>query len=131
MMDVRNTVRRYVGEGLLLIILLWMISTVTACMMPEKNLMAPTWVSTGFSVFFLIGFALLWRWIASSKKELLTTLYSVMSGFRMILALFTLFVCYLVVGRDAMAPYVIIFMIFYFVMVGFHSIFFARRTNKE
>ena len=123
MMDVRNTVRRYVGEGLLLIILLWMISTVTACMMPEKNLMAPTWVSTGF--------ALLWRWIASSKKESLTTLYSVMSGFRMILALFTLFVCYLVVGRDAMAPYVIIFMIFYFVMVGFHSIFFARRTNKE
>ncbi len=130
-MNINNTARRYVGEGLLLIIFLWMVSIVAACMLPEKNLMAPTWVSTGFSVAFLISFALLWRWIASSKKESLTTLYSVMSGFRMILALFTLFICYLVVGRDAMAPYVIIFMIFYLVMVGFHSIFFARRTNKE
>lgn len=130
-MNINNTARRYVGEGLLLIIFLWMVNIVIACLLPEKNLMAPTWVSTGFSVAFLIGFALLWRWIASSKKESLTTLYSVMSGFRMILALFTLFICYLVVGRDAMAPYVIIFMIFYLVMVGFHSIFFARRTNKE
>ncbi len=131
MMDVNNTVKQYVGEGLLFIIFLWMISIITACLMPEKNLLGPTWVSTGFSLVFLIGFALLWRWIASSRKESLTTLYSVMSGLRMILALFTLFICYLVVGRDAMAPYVIIFMIFYFVMVGFHSIFFARRTNKE
>ena len=130
-MNINNTARRYVGEGLLLIIFLWMVNIVIACLLPEKNLMAPTWVSTGFSVAFLIGFALLWRWIASFKKESLTTLYSVMSGFRMILALFTLFICYLVVGRDAMAPYVIIFMIFYLVMVGFHSIFFARRTNKE
>ena len=130
-MNINNTARRYVGEGLLLIIFLWMVSIVAACMLPEKNLMAPTWVSTGFSVAFLIGFALLWRWIEKKKKESLTTLYSVMSGFRMILALFTLFICYLVVGRDAMAPYVIIFMIFYLVMVGFHSIFFARRTNKE
>ncbi len=131
MMDVNNTVKQYVGEGLLFIIFLWMISIITACLMPEKKLLGPTWVSTGFSLVFLIGFALLWRWIASSRKESLTTLYSVMSGLRMILALFTLFICYLVVGRDAMAPYVIIFMIFYFVMVGFHSIFFARRTNKE
>ena len=130
-MNINNTARRYVGEGLLIIIFLWMVSIAAACMFPEKNLMAPTWVSTGFSLVFLIGFALLWRWIASSKKESLTTLYSVMSGFRMILALFTLFICYLVVGRDAMASYVIIFMIFYLVMVGFHSIFFARRTNKE
>ncbi len=131
MMDINNTARRYVGEGLLLIIFLWMVSTIAACLLPDKNLMAPTWVSTGFSLVFLIGFAILWRWIATSKKDVLTTLYSVMSGFRMILALFTLFICYLVVGRDAMAPYVIIFMIFYLVMVGFHSIFFARRTNKE
>jgi hypothetical protein len=82
-------------------------------------------------MFFLIAFSLLWRWVAKDKKESLTTLYSVVSGFRMVLALFTLFVCFLFVGRDAMVPYVLVFMVFYLIMVGFHTVYFSRVTNRQ
>ena len=82
-------------------------------------------------MFFLITVSLLWRWVSKEKKESLTTLYSVVSGFRMVLALFTLFICFLVVGRDAMVPYVLVFMAFYLIMVGFHTIYFSRITNRQ
>lgn len=131
MMDIDKVAKRYVGIGALIIIILWMASILVATLRPEWNLMAPIWVSTGFSVVFLVAFALLWRWISKEKKESLTTLYSLVSGFRMVLALFTLFVCYMVVGRDAMVPYVVVFMVFYLIMVGFHTIYFSRITNKQ
>ena len=131
MMDIDKVAKRYVGIGALIIIILWMASILVATLRPEWNLMAPIWVSTGFSVVFLVAFALLWRWISREKKESLTTLYSLVSGFRMVLALFTLFVCYMVVGRDAMVPYVVVFMVFYLIMVGFHTIYFSRITNKQ
>lgn len=131
MMDIDKVAKRYVGIGALIIIILWMASILVATLRPEWNLMAPIWVSTGFSVVFLVAFALLWRWISKEKKESLTTLYSLVSGFRMVLALFTLFVCYMIVGRDAMVPYVVVFMVFYLIMVGFHTIYFSRITNKQ
>lgn len=131
MMDIDKVAKRYVGIGALIIIILWMASILVATLRPEWNLMAPIWVSTGFSVVFLVAFALLWRWISKEKKESLTTLYSLVSGFRMVLALFTLFVCYMVVGRDAMVPYVVVFMVFYLIMVGFHTIYFSRIANKQ
>lgn len=131
MMDIDKVAKRYVGIGALIIIILWMASILVATLRPEWNLMAPIWVGTGFSVVFLVAFALLWRWISKEKKESLTTLYSLVSGFRMVLALFTLFVCYMVVGRDAMVPYVVVFMVFYLIMVGFHTIYFSRITNKQ
>lgn len=131
MMDIDKVAKRYIGIGLLIIIILWMSSILVATLRPEWNMMAPIWVSTGFSIVFLVAFALLWRWISKKKQESLTTLYSLVSGFRMVLALFTLFVCFLVVGRDAMVPYVVVFMVFYLIMVGFHTIYFSRITNQQ
>lgn len=131
MMDIDKVAKRYIGIGLVIIIILWMSSILVATLRPEWNMMAPIWVSTGFSIVFLVAFALLWRWISKKKQESLTTLYSLVSGFRMVLALFTLFVCFLVVGRDAMVPYVVVFMVFYLIMVGFHTIYFSRITNQQ
>lgn len=131
MMDVDKVAKRYFGIGLLIVIFLWMIGILIDTIRPEWGMTAPVWVSTGFSMFFLITFSLLWRWVSKEKKESLTTLYSVVSGFRMVLALFTLFICFLVVGRDAMVPYVLVFMAFYLIMVGFHTIYFSRITNRQ
>jgi O-antigen/teichoic acid export membrane protein len=106
-------------------------SILVATLRPEWQLMSPIWVSTGFSLFFLLGFAVLWRWVVRKHKDSVTTLYSVVSGFRMLMALFTLFIVFLVVGRAAMLPYVLVFMIFYLVMVAYHSIYFSRITNRQ
>jgi hypothetical protein len=131
MMDVDKVAKRYFGIGSLIVIFLWMIGILIDTIRPEWGITAPVWVSAGFSMFFLIAFSLLWRWVSKEKKESLTTLYSVVSGFRMVLALFTLFVCFLFVGRDAMVPYVLVFMVFYLIMVGFHTVYFSRVTNRQ
>ena len=131
MIDEDKIARRYAGVGLMLIIVLWLMSILVATLRPEWQLMSPIWVSTGFSLIFLLGFAVLWRWIVRKHKDSVTTLYSVVSGFRMLMALFTLFVVFLVVGRAAMLPYVLVFMIFYLVMVAYHSIYFSRITNRQ
>lgn len=131
MIDEDKIARRYAGIGLMLIIVLWLISILVATLRPEWQLMSPIWVSTGFSLIFLLGFAVLWRWVVRKHKDSVTTLYSVVSGFRMLMALFTLFIVFLVVGRAAMLPYVLVFMIFYLVMVAYHSIYFSRITNRQ
>ena len=131
MIDEDKIARRYAGIGLMLIIMLWLMSILVATLRPEWQLMSPIWVSTGFSLIFLLGFAVLWRWVVRKHKDSVTTLYSVVSGFRMLMALFTLFIVFLVVGRAAMLPYVLVFMIFYLVMVAYHSIYFSRITNRQ
>ena len=131
MIDEDKIARRYAGVGLMLIIVLWLMSILVATLRPEWQLMSPIWVSTGFSLIFLLGFAVLWRWVVRKHKDSVTTLYSVVSGFRMLMALFTLFIVFLVVGRAGMLPYVLVFMIFYLVMVAYHSIYFSRITNRQ
>ena len=131
MIDEDKIARRYAGIGLMLIIVLWLMSILVATLRPEWQLMSPIWVSTGFSLIFLLGYAVLWRWVVRKHKDSVTTLYSVVSGFRMLMALFTLFIVFLVVGRAAMLPYVLVFMIFYLVMVAYHSIYFSRITNRQ
>lgn len=131
MIDEDKIARRYAGIGLMLIIVLWLMSILVATLRPEWQLMSPIWVSTGFSLIFLLGFAVLWKWVVRKHKDSVTTLYSVVSGFRMLMALFTLFIVFLVVGRAAMQPYVLVFMIFYLIMVAYHSIYFSRITNRQ
>ena len=131
MMDVDKVAKRYVGIGALIVIALTMIGIFISSFRPEWDMIAPVWVSAGFSVFFLISFAFLWRWIIKSNRESLTTLYSVVSGLRMVMALFTLFICFLVVGRDAMLPYVSVFMVYYLVMIGNHTVYFSKITNRQ
>ena len=131
MMDVDRIAKRYAGIGLLLIIGLWLAGILMATIRPEWKLMPPIWISTAFCMFFLVAFAFLWRWIMKSHQDSITTLYSVVSGFRMLMALFTLFIVYLVVGRSAMLPYVVVFMVFYLVMVAFHSVYFSWITNRQ
>ena len=131
MMDVDKVAKRYVGIGALIVIALTMIGIFLSSFRPEWDMIAPVWVSAGFSVFFLISFAFLWRWIIKSNRESLTTLYSVVSGLRMVMALFTLFICSLVVGRDAMLPYVSVFMVYYLVMIGYHTVYFSKITNRQ
>lgn len=131
MIDIDRTARRYTGIGLLIIILLWMVSIMVSSLHPEWRLMNAIWVSTTFSIASVLIYIILWRWVIRKHPDSITAFYSVVSSGRMLLALFTLFGCFLVVGRDAMLPYVLVFMIFYFIIIGFHTFYFARFTNKQ
>ena len=83
-----------------------------------------------FSVFESVILITLWKWVATKHLNFLATFHTASSGFRMFLVLVTLGVIYAVVGRDEIVPWVIAFMVNYFVLLVLHSIFFAKMVNK-
>ena len=86
-------------------------------------------VAAGFSLVVEVADAKVWRRVAKKSPDSLTTFYTAVSGFRMLLALATMFVCYIIVGRDAVAPYIVVMLVYYFVLLAHHSIFFSRLSN--
>ena len=95
------------------------------------TLLAPMAIGYGFYLVTACLFDVIWKKVATSNPEMLTSVYMATSGFRMLLALATLTVVYFVVGRERMLPFALVFMTFYLVAVGHHSYFFARFNNKH
>lgn len=95
------------------------------------NLTVPTIVALLFAVVVESVDALVWGKVKQAGDDGLPTFYTAVSGFRMLLALATLVVCYFVVGRDAMMEYCLVFMGYYFVIMTHHSVFFARISNSH
>ena len=94
-----------------------------------SGLMYPVAVSAVFSIVVESADALVWRKVAKKSPDSLTTFYTAVSGFRMLLALATILVCYIIVGRDAIMPYILVLLVFYFAMLAHHSIFFSHLSN--
>lgn len=95
------------------------------------GLVSPLVVSVVFALVVELIDIYLWKRIADANETMLPTYFSAVSGFRMLLALFTLLGCYITVGRDAMLEYCLVFMVFYLWMIVHHSLFFSRLTNSH
>lgn len=91
----------------------------------------PALISASFFFVLTTVIGCIWRWLETSHKEILTSFFLAVSGFRMLLSLVVLGIVYAFVGRDAMLPYVLVFFVFYIITTGYHSIFFARLNNKK
>ena len=115
----------YLSIGLLLIALLvmrvWFID----------GLLTPTIIATVFTLVVSAAIGMIWRRVAKSSPESLPTFFTAVSGFRLLLALAVMFIYYLVFGRSAMLLFFVVFIVFYFVSLAHHSIFFARVSNRS
>lgn len=132
MEDIKKTTTQYAIQVLIISNLLMLITYgVQYAMEFTPSLLVPMAVSYGFYLVTAGIFSVIWKKVATSNPEMLTTVYMATSGFRMLLALATLTIVYIVVGREQMMPYAVVFMIFYLVAVGHHSYFFARFNNKH
>ena len=96
-----------------------------------EGLLVPAIVGAVFSLVVSTAEALIWRRVAKQSPDNLPTFYTAASGFRLLLALATMFVYYLVKGRDAMLVFFIVFMIFYLVLLAHTSVYFARLSNRS
>ena len=130
MEDIKKTANRYLVQALLLIQALMLIGYVVSDF-AELQLVKPLCVSYLFVTVVACSTSLIWRHIAQHQPDMLTTFYMATSGFRMLLALFTMLGVYIVVGREQMLPYIAVFMVFYLATIGHHSYFFARFNNKQ
>ena len=129
MADIDKLCGRYIVWSMVYIFILTI-----GCFIFEKlglfsGLMYPVAVSAVFSIVVESADALVWRKVAKTSPDSLTTFYTAVSGFRMLLALATMLVCYIIVGRDGIMPYILVLLVFYFAMLAHHSIFFSRLSN--
>ena len=129
MADIDRLCSKYIVWSMIIVVLL----TVAAFLVEKTGLAAalmyPVAVSAVFSIVVESADALVWRRVAKKSPDSLPTVYTAVSGFRMLLALATMFVCYIIVGRDAVAPYIVVMLVYYFVLLAHHSIFFSRLST--
>ncbi len=129
MADIDKLCGRYIVWSMVYIFILTIGSFIFEKFGLFSGLMYPVEVSAVFSIVVESADALVWRKVAKKSPDSLTTFYTAVSGFRMLLALATMLVCYIIVGRDAIMPYILVLLVFYFAMLAHHSIFFSRLSN--
>lgn len=133
MTKIQKLSNRYIWQGLLVGLVLMALAYSAVSVDAPKQLSDTISVATyiGFCFFMLVTMAeaVVWRRVAEGSPESLPTFFTAVSGGRMLLALTTMFVYYLVKGREAMLPFFIVFVVFYVVQLVHHSIFFSRVSN--
>lgn len=129
--EIKGISRRYILQSLCLLAVVTLIPTLLSLLTNVGNLTVPTIVALSFAVVVESVDAFVWGKVRQAGDDGLPTFYTAVSGFRMLLALATLVVCYFVVGRDAMMEYCLVFMGYYFVIMIHHSVFFARISNSH
>ena len=94
------------------------------------DLLAAQIVSTLFILVFEITTVLVWRWVALKHRNMLPSFFTGVSGFRFLGALLVMSVWYLVVGKENIMVFLVVFFVFYFVSLIHHSIFFSRMSKR-
>ena len=130
-MDINKLSISYLRQELYLAIGLFLIALLVMRVWFLDDLLTPTIIATVFTLVVSAAIGMIWRRIAKSSPESLPTFFTAVSGFRMLLALAVMFIYYLVFGRSAMLLFIVVFLVYYFVSLAHHSIFFARVSNRS
>ena len=130
-MDINKLSISYLRQELYLSIGLFLISLLVMRVWFLDDLLTPTIIATVFTLVVSAAIGMIWRRVAKRSPESLPTFFTAVSGFRLLLALAVMFIYYLVFGRSAMLLFFVVFMVFYFVSLVHHSIFFARVSNRS
>lgn len=129
--DIRNACRRYIIQTVCIVLLLSLATAAVSLAIGFKQFACPLVVSVVFALVIDMADSVVWSKVSTKGDDALSTFFTAVSGFRMLLALATLLGCYIAVGRDAMLGYCVVFLIFYLALVLHHSIFFTRMSNSR
>ncbi len=91
---------------------------------------APLIVAFVFSIVESIAVVRLWQWVATRHLDYLPTFHAACSGFRILATLILLLAVYLIVGRENMLPYFAWILVYYFILLVLHSVFFSKEAKK-
>lgn len=122
---------KYLRQELYLAVGLFLIALMVMRVWFIDGLLVPAIVAVAFTLVVSGVIGLAWRRVAKHSPESLPTFFTAVSGFRMLLALAVMFIYYLACGRSEMLLFFVVFMVFYFVSLAHHSIFFARVSNRS
>lgn len=130
MTDIRKISWRFMKQSVCITFALYLIGLIIIRVCYIAEVFIPLAVSAVFSLVFSLADGMVWRLVATKGPDSLTTFYTAVSGFRMLLALATMFVYYLIVGQDSMLVFFLVFMIFYVFHLVHHAMFFAKVSNR-
>jgi hypothetical protein len=130
-MNIDQLSMKYLRQELYLAVGLFLIALMVMRVWFIDGLLVPAIVAVAFTLVVSGVIGLVWRRVAKHSPESLPTFFTAVSGFRMLLALAVMFIYYLACGRSAMLLFFVVFMVFYFVSLAHHSIFFARVSNRS
>lgn len=131
MSEINRKCVKYISGTVILSGVLSLLMYIAAIIGWVTDWMLPVVVSVAFSLVMELADVLVWRMVSLKAPNFLTTFYSSVSGFRMLLALAALFVCYFLVDEEKMMTLDVVFLIYYAVMLVHHAIFFAREANAK
>ena len=129
-MDFDKLSKRYARQSILLTTGLALLGLLVANVYQTSGIIIPLVVSSLFVLVTEVASAFLWRWVAVKHSDMLPSFFTGVSGFRFLLALVVMFVWYLATNRQAIITFFVVFLIFYFVSLIHHSIFFLRVSNR-
>ena len=129
-MDFDKLSKRYARQSILLTAGLALLGLLVANVRQTDGIIVPLVVSSLFVLVMELTSAFLWRWVAVKHSDMLPSFFTGVSGFRFLLALVVMFVWYLATNRQAIITFFVVFLIFYFVSLIHHSIFFSRVSNR-
>ena len=130
-MNINKLSISYLRQELYLAIGLFLIALLVMRVWFIDGLLTPAIIAMVFTLVVSATIGMVWRRVAKRSPESLPTFFTAVSGFRMLLALAVMFVYYLVFGRSAMLLFFVVFIVYYFVSLAHHSIFFARVSNRS
>lgn len=93
------------------------------------DLLLPLVVSALFSLVVDVAEAVAWHRIADKPDDVHVTFFMAVSGFRFLLALAVMVAYFLVMGREAMLTFILVFLAYYVVMLAHHVAFFSFRKQ--
>ncbi len=129
-MNIDKLSRQYTRQGVFLATGLCLLGLIIMQVWRLDGLLVPLVVGTAFSLVFEVVDALVWRKVAKSSPESLTTFFTAVSGFRMLAALAVMFVYYFA-AEGSMRVFLLVFAVFYVVMMAHHTLFFSQVSNKK
>ncbi len=129
--EIDKTCKKFVFQIIALTVLSVFVIYTMSYFFEIRNIVRATTVSVTFS--FLVGMAegLVWRMVAKKSPDGLTTFFTAVSGFRMLLAIALIFIFYFIYGREEMLSFCLVFIAFYLVFLIHHSVFFSYVSNSH
>lgn len=74
--------------------------------------------------------AKLWAWMARCHKDSFATFYMVSPACRIFAILISLIIVFFIVGREKIIPFIVAFVVMYFILLVYHSWFFSNMSKK-
>ncbi len=130
MVDIKQQSNRYIMQSIVLALILYFGIYAVQINWHLQGVLTPLVVSMLYVLILEISSALVWRWVAEKHRDMLSSFFTAVSGFRFLSALIVMAVWYLTTERQSMMTFFVIFLIYYMASLIHHSIFFSRVSNR-